>query len=198
MTDPISGKSTFSAVKKDSINTGGVAFALIKETILIFGKERDLIVYDRLQKKELFSIPNVSFTGNWKEIRELHLPILDPTDFPEHLSYWNTYFELSLSKVFMTFDDERIFLVQIDWLHPDRPKYRKQTIDALDYSSFKDGFKLSLEYSKLPSEIHFDAKQDLKWVVLLPLHNSKTNESKVYRVEVPVKLLDTNDELFKY
>lgn len=175
MTEPATGKSTFTAVKKDSINTGGVAFALIKETILIYGKERDLIVYDRLQKKELFSILNVSFTGNWKEIRELHLPELDPTDFPEHLSYWNTFFELSLSKVFMTFDDERICLVQIDWLHPDRPKYRKHTIDALDYSSFKDGYQLSLEYSKLPSEIHFDAKQDLKWVVLLPLHNPKTD-----------------------
>jgi hypothetical protein len=74
VTDPTTGKSTFTAVKKDTINTGGVAFALIKETILIYGKERDLIVYDRLQKKELFSILNVSFTGNWKEIRELHLP----------------------------------------------------------------------------------------------------------------------------
>ena len=86
MTDPATGRSTFTAVKRDSINAGGVSFALIKETILIYGKERDLIVYDRLQKKELFSIPNVSFTGNWKEIRELHLPELDPTDFPDHLS----------------------------------------------------------------------------------------------------------------
>jgi hypothetical protein len=111
VTDPITKKSVFRAFKKDSINTGGVSFALIKETILMFGRERDLIVYDRLAKKELFSILNVSFTGNWKEIRELYLPALDPNDFPDHLSYWNTYFELSLSKVFMTFDDERICLV---------------------------------------------------------------------------------------
>ena len=84
-----------------------------------------MVIFDRLQKKELFTINNVSFTGNWKEIKELHLPSLDPTDFPDYLSYWNTYFELSLSKVFMTFDDERIGLVQIDWLNPDRPKYRR-------------------------------------------------------------------------
>jgi hypothetical protein len=100
-------------IKKDFINTGGVCFSVIKETILVFGRERDLIVFDRLARKELFSISNVSFTGNWREIRELHLPHLDPTDFPppSYDNEWSLYFQNSLSKVFITFDDERINLI---------------------------------------------------------------------------------------
>lgn len=49
-------------------------FAILKENLILLGRDRDLIVYDRLLKKELFVIPNVSFTGLWKDIIALEIP----------------------------------------------------------------------------------------------------------------------------
>lgn len=49
-------------------------FTILKENLILLGRDRDLIVYDRLLKKELFVIPNVSFTGLWKDIIALDIP----------------------------------------------------------------------------------------------------------------------------
>jgi hypothetical protein len=50
-----------------------VAFTIFEENIFAFGRDRDLILYDRLLNKELLVILDASFTGLWKDIKTLEL-----------------------------------------------------------------------------------------------------------------------------
>ena len=42
------GENVFEVIKKDKFELGTVVFCLVKENILIFGRERDLVIYDRV------------------------------------------------------------------------------------------------------------------------------------------------------
>jgi hypothetical protein len=79
-------------IKKDRIDLGAVVFCLVKENLIIFGRENDLVLYDRIAQKELYSIFNISFTTNWREIRMIPHPYIDSNDFTRDKDHWYTFY----------------------------------------------------------------------------------------------------------
>jgi hypothetical protein len=67
-------------------------FCLVKENLIIFGREHDLVLYDRIAQKELYSIFNISFTTNWREIRMIPHPYIDSNDFTRDKDHWYTFY----------------------------------------------------------------------------------------------------------
>lgn len=55
-------------VRKETLALGGMAFCSLMEDLILFGRDRDLVVYDRLTHQDVLVIPNASFTGLWKDI----------------------------------------------------------------------------------------------------------------------------------
>ncbi len=115
----------------------------------MYGKERDLVLYDRLTQKELYSISNVSMSTKWKEIRYVPHPDIDSTDFIDDDHYWFTFYRLSMSRIYLAIDDEHVVIVQLDFsVNKDSPRYRKFTFEELKINR-RDGFEISLEYANI-------------------------------------------------
>ena len=59
---------------RESLSLQGMAFCPFMEDFILIGRDRDLIIYDRLLKAETLVIPNASFTGLWKDIVQVNRP----------------------------------------------------------------------------------------------------------------------------
>ena len=55
-------------IRKETLTLDGVAFCPFMEDMILFGRDRDIVLYDRLLNLDALVIPNVSYTGIWKDI----------------------------------------------------------------------------------------------------------------------------------
>jgi len=116
--------------RKETLGLGGMAFCSLMDDLILLGRDRDLVVYDRLTHQDLLVIPNASFTGLWKDIVQLQ-----------------GYPSLEMPRVFLTLDNERIALVSINLKSQLRKKYERVAMKHMLLR--QDGYELASEYTRL-------------------------------------------------